>query len=84
MKRRSPAYYRAISHANPHWRALRAARYQLQGGRCAVCHLPLGRSYDCHHTGYKSLGRERLADVRCVHRLCHKIADSWRKAKRRR
>lgn len=84
MKRRSPRYYRAISPLNPHWRALRERRYRLQGGRCAVCHLPLNGRYQLHHTNYKSLGRETLNDVRAVHALCHKFADAWRKAQRRR
>ena len=83
MKRRSPSYYKAIAWNNPHWQALRQARYQAQGGRCAVCHLPLGSRYQLHHTHYRTLGRETLNDVRAVHKICHKFADNWRKAKRR-
>ncbi len=84
MKRRhSSAYRKAIDPANAHWTMLRWARYRLQGGLCAVCRLPLGNNYQLHHLGYKNLGRETLSDVRCVHPLCHKLADSWRRAKRR-
>jgi len=86
LKRRyhSPAYRKAIDPDNVHWQQLRWARYRLQGGRCAVCHLPLGFNWGLHHLHYKNLGRETVNDVRCVHAgICHKLADSWRRAKRK-
>lgn len=82
-RRRSPAYYKAIAWNNPHWQALRIQRYQAQGGRCAVCHLPLGKRFAAHHLHYRTLGRETKADIVCVHHACHKIADRLRRAKRR-
>ena len=63
-KRHSPAYRKAIDPQNIHWTQLRWARYRLQGGRCAVCHLPLGFNWELHHLHYRTIGSETVNDVR--------------------
>ena len=79
--RHSAAYRRAVHPNNTHWTQLRWARYRHQHGRCAVCWCKLGWRWELHHLHYRTLGQERLSDVRAVHSgfPCHWLADTWRR-----
>ena len=76
----SAAYRRAVHPNNTHWTTLRWARYRHQHGRCAVCWRKLGMRFEAHHLHYRTLGQERLNDIRIVHPgACHWLADTWRR-----
>jgi hypothetical protein len=76
----SVAYRQAVHPDNVHWTQLRWERYREQRGRCAVCRRSLGFRWELHHRHYRTLGHERLHDVRAVHPgLCHWWADTARR-----
>lgn len=66
---------------HPHWQRVRRARYDFDGGRCAVCHKELaGNEFETHHLSYMRLGSERIRDVLTLCSACHTVFhNNWRK-----
>lgn len=67
--------------SHPHWQAVRKARYDFDGGKCAVCHKQLASNeFETHHLSYMHLGNERIRDVLTLCSSCHTIFhNNWRK-----
>ena len=64
--------YKDYIQKHPRWQKVRKARFDFDGGRCAVCHRDLrGEPYQTHHLSYQRLGRERLRDVITMCDSCH-------------
>lgn len=66
---------------HPHWQKVKQARFEFDGGKCAICHKDLsGTKYQTHHLSYLRLGDERLRDVITICDSCHKsFHDNWSK-----
>ena len=53
--------------------------------RCRICNRHESEvTLDAHHNTYERLGHERLSDLICLCRDCHKIADAQRASRERR
>ena len=64
--------YDEYVNGHPHWQKVRKARFEFDGGRCAICHRDLrGDPYQTHHLSYHRLGRERMRDVITLCEDCH-------------
>ena len=64
--------YNEYINDHPHWQKVRQARFQFDGGRCAICHRNLrGDVYETHHLTYQRLGHERMRDVITLCKDCH-------------
>lgn len=64
--------YNEYINDHPHWQKVRQARFQFDGGRCAICHRDLrGDVYETHHLTYQRLGHERMRDVVTLCKDCH-------------
>ena len=64
--------YQEYIQRHPHWQKVRKARFEFDGGRCAICHKDLSNEvYQTHHLSYLRLGRERLRDVITLCNGCH-------------
>ena len=73
--------YKEYIQSHPHWQKVRKARYEFDGGRCAICHRDL-QDTQCqtHHLHYYRLGHERLRDVLTLCGECHQeFHQSWQK-----
>lgn len=67
--------------ASPAWRAVRAQRLALDGGRCVVCG---GAAVNVHHLTYANFGHEDIRrDLVSVCRRCHTHFDAVEQAARR-
>ena len=73
--------YRDYLH-HPHWQKVKKARFDFDGGKCAICHKDLsGTAYQTHHLHYQRLGSERIRDVITICGQCHKeFHQSWKKS----
>lgn len=69
--------------ASPEWARLRAAVSKAQRGRCKGCGRKndheVGTPLELHHLHYRTLGREKPADVVLLCKYCHEVADKKRK-----
>lgn len=64
--------YDEYINGHPHWQKVRAARFEFDEGRCAICHRDLrGDPYQTHHLSYRRLGHERMRDVITLCKDCH-------------
>lgn len=64
--------YNEYVNGHPHWQKVRKARFDFDGGRCAICHRDLrGDPYQTHHLTYARLGHERMRDVITLCEDCH-------------
>lgn len=64
--------YNEYVNGHPHWQRVRKARFDFDGGRCAICHRDLrGDPYQTHHLTYARLGHERMRDVITLCEDCH-------------
>lgn len=64
---------------HPHWRTVKQARFDFDGGQCVICHKDLhDKAYQTHHLHYQRLGHERMRDVITLCDSCHKaFHQSW-------
>lgn len=75
--------YNEYIHQHPHWRAVRSARFEFDGGMCVICHKDLTDSvYETHHMCYDRLGNERIRDVMTMCHDCHtRFHNNWERQK---
>lgn len=73
--------YKEYIESHPRWQAVRKARFDFDGGLCAICHKDLhDRIYQTHHLSYQRLGHEHLRDVITLCPECHRaFHQSWQK-----
>ena len=73
--------YNEYINSHPRWQTVRKARFEFDGGRCAICHMDLhGKAYHTHHLHYQRLGHERMRDVITLCPACHHdFHQSWSK-----
>lgn len=74
--------YNEYIQSHPHWKAVKQARFDFDGGRCVICHKDLhGQPYQTHHLHYQRLGHERMRDVITLCAGCHHdFHQSWHKS----
>lgn len=73
--------YNEYIRTHPHWKRVRIARFEFDGGRCVICHKDLhGEIYETHHNSYDHLGNEHMRDVVTMCRACHtKFHNNWQR-----
>ena len=74
--------YKEYIEKHPHWRKVKQARFEFDGGRCAICHKDLrNATYHTHHLHYQRLGHERIRDVITLCPGCHHdFHRTWQKS----
>lgn len=74
--------YKEYIEKHPYWQKVKKARFDFDGGRCAICHKDLHNdTYHTHHLHYQRLGHERLRDVITLCPGCHHdFHRTWQKS----
>ena len=65
---------------HPYWSQVRAVRFNVDNGLCALCHTDLrSQKFQTHHMTYENLGHERLRDVITLCCDCHeRFHETWK------
>lgn len=57
-----------VNYASDQWKTIRSQRLEFDGQLCVFCKSP---AEEVHHVTYENAGREVLADLRSLCRICH-------------
>ena len=75
--------YNEYIQRHPHWKKVRATRFDFDNGQCAICHTDLTDApYETHHLCYDHLGNEWIRDVITLCPSCHsRFHNNWERQK---